>query len=319
MTPPDLRIIVTGAGGYIGAALVRALLREPSFSQAKLTICDVDLSTAPADPRVRQVQGDLCEPETLKMLLGKGADLVFHLASVLGGAAEADYPLARRVNVEATLSLFEALRELPNRPRVVFASSIAVYGPTPRDEINDETPTDPTMIYGAQKLIAEIALQQFTARGWIDGIALRLPGIVARPGADARLKSAFLNRVFFAIANGDDFVMPVSADGFSWLISMTACTDALVHAAGLSADRLGKRRAFNLPAQRVRLGDLIAVIQAVYPASGSRVSYEPDETLQAQFAAQPPLTTRIADELGFHHDGDVAMLVKRAYPEPSKR
>ncbi|WGM47902.1 D-erythronate dehydrogenase [Brevundimonas sp. NIBR10] len=143
---------------------------------------------------------------------------------------------------------------------------------------------------------------------------MRLPGIVARPGADARLKSAFLNQVFFAVAAGEDFSMPVSADGTSWLISIQACVDALIHAAKLPRQRLGERRAFNLPAQRVMIGALVAAIKARLPDSPSQIRYEPDPAVEGQFASQPPLDTRVADELGFRHDGDLATLVQRALP-----
>ncbi len=317
MTTAGPRVIVTGAGGYIGSALVRALLIAPAYGSATLSLCDMDLSLTPADPRIRLVEGDLCDPVVRRRLLEGGVDVVFHLAGILGGAAEANPALARRVNIDATLSLFEALRDLSSVSRVVFASSIAVYGPTSREVIDDETPAEPVMTYGAHKRMAEIALTQFTARGWIDGVALRLPGIVARPGADARLKSAFLNRVFYAVEAGEDFVMPVSAHGTSWLISVTACVEALIHAATLGAETLGSVRAFNLPAQRVRMGDLIGAIHDRFPASPSIVSFRPDAALQAQFASQPPLTTAIADALGFQHDGDVATLVAHAMPEAS--
>ena len=116
------------------------------------------------------------------------------------------------------------------------------------------------------------------------------------------------------MAAGEDFSMPVWADGTSWLISIQACVGALIHAAMLPGQRLGERRAFNLPAQRVMIGALVAAIKARLPDSPSQIRFEPDPAIQAQFASQPPLDTRIADDLGFRHDGDLATLVQRALP-----
>lgn len=121
--------------------------------------------------------------------------------------------------------------------------------------IDDDTPLAPLLTYGAQKRMAEIALDQFCAHGWLDGIALRLPGVVARVGADARMKSAFLNTIFFAFAAGRDIVLPVSPNGTTWLISIGACVEALLHAAFVPSEAMGRSRALTLPAQCVKIED----------------------------------------------------------------
>jgi hypothetical protein len=129
------------------------------------------------------------------------------------------------------------------------------------------------------------------------------------------MKAAFINRVFEVHVAGDDLVMPVSADGATWLLSVSACVDALIHGGLLAADRLGTRRALTLPAQSIRFGDLVAALQAHLPASPTMITYAPDAEIEAQFGRQPPLTTRIADRLGFFHDGDLATLVARGLRE----
>ena len=312
MTTAARHVVVTGAGGFIGAKLARRLLDAPAFANDRITLGDLSLAGLPNHPRARRVEGDFGDAGVRDRLLDGRADIVFHLAGILGGAAEADYDLARRVNVDATLSLLEALRSSAAPPRVVFASSIAVFGPGAPDRIDDDTPPNPTMVYGAQKRMIEVVLEQFSARGWIDGLAIRLPGIVARPGADARLKTAFLNAMFHAYAAGDDITLPVSPEGTTWMISVPACIDAFVHAGLLSADRIGARRAFTLPAQRIAFGDLVAALRRRFPNSPSAVRFEPQTDIEAQFARQPPLTTAIADALGFRHDGDLDTLVARA-------
>lgn len=310
MTAAARHLVVTGAGGFVGSRLVARLLIDPAFADTRFSLNDRVLAE-PVDARVRVVPGDFGDPAVRTELLDGRADIVYHLAGVLGGAAESDPALARAVNVDATLSLFEALYDSANPPRVVFASSIAVFGAPLPPAIDDSTLPRPTMLYGAQKAMMEIALEQASARGEIDGLALRLPGIVVKPNADARMKAAFINRVFEVHATGDDLVMPVSADGTTWLLSIPACIDALVHGALIAADRIGARRALTLPAQNVRFGDLVASLRAHFPTSPTTISYAPDVQIEAQFGRQPPLSTRIADSLGFVHDGDLATLVRR--------
>ena len=303
-------VVVTGAGGFVGGRLVARLLDAPEFAGARITVNDLVLTAV--DDRVRPVAGDFGDPAVRAAMLDGRCDVLFHIGGVLGGAAEADPTLAHRVNIDATLALFDAVRGEGAPPRVVFASSIAVFGSPFPPRIDDDTRPNPAMIYGAQKAMVEIALEQMSARGWIDGLALRLPGIVVKPGADSRMKSAFLNRVFEVFREGEQLTLPVSADGTTWLLSTPACIDALVHAATLSSDRIGARRAFTLPALNVRFSDLVAALHERWPSSPTRIEYAPDAAIEAQFGRQPPLTTAVADGLGFKHDGDVATLVARA-------
>lgn len=312
MTNPVRRVLVTGADGFIGARLVEALLADPRFADAAIMLNDLRLTDGVEDPRLVRCEGDFGDPEIRAHLVGDRADLVFHLAGILGGAAEADYPAARRVNLDATLALLEALRNEDAPPRLVFASSIAVFGPPLPDAVDDDTIPLPTMIYGAQKRMMEIAVEQFSARGWIDGLALRLPGIVARSGADARLRSSFLNTLFYRFAAGEAITLPVRAAGTTWLISVPACVAALLQAGTIERDRLGRRRAMTLPAQCVSFEDLVAALGRRFPDSGAKVDYAPDATIEMQFGSQPPLTTPLADALGFVHDGNIDVLVARA-------
>jgi len=304
-------VTITGAAGFVGSRLVDALLAHPALGDAEFRLVDMQM-TDRQDDRVRWLTGDISDDRLIQEMTD-GADLVFHLAAALGGTAESDPAAGRRNNVEAPLRMLEALRAAGSCPRFVFASSIAVFGPPlPKDQVDDLTWPLPTMVYGAHKLMIEGAVEQYSARSWIDGIALRLPGIVARPRADARLKSAFLNRLFYAVADGEEITLPVSADGASWLLSVAACVDAFVHAGLLPRGALGRRRTLTLPAQRVRIGDLVEALHRRFPESRARVSFEPDPELDTQFAAYPPLVTELGDSLGFVHDGSLDRLVERA-------
>jgi len=303
-------VVVTGAAGVVGRRLLSAILEDPAF--ADTTITANDLALVDTVPRVRKVPGDFRDPAVRAQMIDGKVDVLFHVAGVLGGAAEADPALARAVNVDATLALLEDIKDPSDPPRLVFASSIAVFGTPFPPTIDDDTRLNPSMIYGAQKAMIEIAVEQASARGWVDGVAVRLPGIVVKPAADRNMKSAFLNRIFEVFPEGTDLTVPVSADGTTWLLSVPACIDALLHAASIDPARLGARRAFTLPAQNVRFSDLIVALRARFPTSGTTITFDPEPALEAQFGRQPPLSTAIADALGFVHDGDVATLVARA-------
>ena len=169
------------------------------------------------------------------------------------------------------------------------------------------------MVYGAQKLMMEVAISNFAKKGWLDGISLRLSGVVARDGADKALKAAFLSRVFWAVKRGEDIVLPVSPEGTTWLISNQAVADNFLHAATMQ--ELGTSRAVTLPALCLTFGELVETIKAQFPESKSRVEYEPDDEMMALFGSYPELETKIADEMGFVCDQDAKTLVRNALEE----
>ena len=307
-----MHVVITGGAGYIGTRLARRVLTHPAFAEATVTIVDTASGNCGDDPRVRMVAGDLREASVRREALRSRPDIVFHLAGILGGAAEDNYDLARGVNIDATLSLLEELRDAAKPPRVVFTSSIAVFGPLHCGAVDDDTRASPHMVYGAQKHMIETAIENFSARGSIDGLALRMPGIVARRDADRRMKAAFLNHVFYAFEAGRDYTLPVSSDGTSWLLSVPGCVEALIHGALLPRERLGARRAFTLPAQRVKMEQIVHALARQFRGSPSNIQYAPDLELERQFARQPRLITELADALGFRHDGTVEALVRRA-------
>jgi nucleoside-diphosphate-sugar epimerase len=237
---------------------------------------------------------------------------VIHLATVPGGAAEADPAASRRINVDAMYDLLLETAAAGERPRFVYASSIAVLGDPFPAFVDDATPLAPKMIYGGHKAMMEHAVAMFCARGMIDGVTVRLPGILARPKGPSGMKSAFMSNLFHALKAGEAFTCPVSAAGTIWAESVARCGENFIHALDLDTALLPPGRAVTLPALRVSMGDLAAEIAHQCGVSSDLVTYVPDAALEVGFAAQPPVTTAAADRAGFAHDGNLANLVASA-------
>lgn len=302
-----MSIIVTGAGGFVGRALVASLLARG----AQVTAIDMTANGIPDGARL--VAGDICSADIRREALADGCSALVHLATLPGGAAEADPAASRRINIDAMYDLLEGVRDAGNCPRVVFASSIAVYGdPLPSEGVDDATPLSPKMVYGGHKAMMETVVAMMSNRGEIEGVSLRLPGILARPKGPSGMKSAFMSDLFHALRDRQPFVCPVSAGGTIWAQSVTRCAENLIHGLSVNGALLRPTRAATLPALRVRMGDLANEIARQCGADPALVSYVPDGALEAAFAAQPPLSTPAADSAGFAHDGDLASLVSSA-------
>ena len=302
-----MKALVIGAGGFVGAHVARILSTSPSIDS--LSLLDRSPFPAPAGPRLSTLVGDFADPAIRDAALA-GVDAVILLAAILGGQAEADYALARRVNVDATLDLFERLRERAPRTRLVFASTIAVYSKPMPDPVTDATPLGPAMVYGAQKLMMEVALSNFAARGWLDGVSLRPSGVMARDGSDAALKSAFMSRLFWCMKRGEDIALPVAPESRTWMTSIETVAQNFVHAAMLP--EIGPVRAFTLPALSLTFGELVESLRRRFPESRSKITFAPDPETVALFGSYPGIETAVADRLGFRRDKTADALVANA-------
>ena len=311
-----MNILITGADGFVGRALVQRLLTDAhAFATPlrKLVLVDQQFNTPVNDPRANCITGSFGDASVLQSALADGIDIAFHLASIPGGAAEQNYELGQQVNLYDTLTLFDHLRQQPCPPVVVFASTIAVYGSPLPSVVNATTPARPTLSYGAQKLMGEIALQDLSRRGDLDGRALRLPGIVARPLQPSGLISAFMSDIIRLLAAGQPFTCPVSPNAVAWWMSAQCCVDNLIHAAQIPAEKLGGQRVWQLPALRFTIGQLVQTLSELFGEDRlALVRYQPNENVEAGFGRFPPLDASPAQAMGFRDDGSIAQLVRNA-------
>ena len=306
-----MKIIVTSAAGFIGRALATRLATAPVLPHQHLIL--VDQVAPPCPPGAEGRVGDIASPALWADLADLRADLIYHLAAVPGGASEADPRLSRRVNLDATLAMIEALAGSANRTRLIQSSSIGVFGAPRPPSVDDDTPPRPDMTYGAHKLMAETALADAVRRDDITALSLRVPGVVARPPDAAGLKSAFLSNLFDALRAGQPITLPVSAVGHVWITSLAQCIDNLVLAGTADWKPATGRPAITMPALHLAMGDLAAAAAAASGVDPALVRYAPEPALEATFAAYPPLSTKIAEAIGLRHDGDVAALVRRVF------
>lgn len=323
-----MRVLVTGAGGFVGRALVARLRQDRRVGMRqdrrvgipplrRLTLLDVALGDAAHDGIACGIEGSIADAATVARAFAEPVDLLIHLASIPGGSAEQHYALARDVNLLGTLHLLEACKAQVERagamPRVVFASTIAVFGAALPALVDDDTPARPSLTYGAQKLMGEIAVADFTRRGWCDGLSLRLAGVLARPPARTGQLSAFLSDLLREPAAGRDVVCPMAPEATTWAASTPNIVDNLLHAAGIDTAALPAHRALTLPALRFSMAELVDTLAALHgPQVRERVRFASEPRIEALFGRFPPLRTPAADAAGFRHDGDLATLARRA-------
>ena len=311
-----MRVLITGGGGFIGAHLADLLRERGELGGRRIGALALADQALPETAGETAIRGDLTQPAVMAKVATFRPDVVFHLAAVPGGASEADYALGRRVNLDASLSLFEALAASGTRPTVVYASSIAVYGTDLPDLVTPKTPLRPPLTYGAHKQVCEILLADFTRRGLLDGRSVRLPGIVARAKSSAGLSSAFMSDILHALKAGETFTCPVGPEATAWWMSAQRCAENLVHAAVMDASRADLGRAWPLPVLRLSIGDIIDTCSARYGESRrGLVSFRPRPDVETVFGRYPCLDDASARALGLRDDGSADDLVRRALGE----
>lgn len=319
-----MQVLITGGAGFLGRRLARALLERGRLAGtqgrpqdiARIVLLDVAPAAGLDDPRIETVAGDVGDPLLLKHLIGRDTLSVFHLAAVVSAQAEAEFDLGMRVNLDAARALLDACRALGHRPRVVFTSSVAVYGGDLPPLVTDDTALNPQSSYGTQKAMGELLLADYTRKGFIDGRVLRLPTVSVRPGRPNRAASSFASGIIREPLSGLESVCPVAPATRLWLLSPRRAIECLVLGHDLPSESLGHRRSVNLPGISVRASEMVEALRSVAgDAAAGLVRWELDETINRIVGSWPGAwDTRRAERLGFRGDADFQSII-RAYIE----
>lgn len=300
-----MRILVTGAAGMIGRKLVERLARLGSLRGQTIDAFDlhdiVPAEVPETEAAVDILASDLARAGVAEELVAAKPDVIFHLAGVVSGEAEANFELGYRVNLDGTRALFDAIRASGQGPRVVFTSSIAVFGAPFPDVIPDEFHPTPLSSYGTQKLIGEALLADYTRRGFFDGIGIRLPTICVRPGKPNKAASGFFSGMIREPLAGKEAVLPVPRSVLHTHASPRSAVNFLIHAAEIDGERVGPRRNLTMPGVSVTVGEQIEALGRIAGSKVTRlIREEPDETIWSIVKNWPTrFEARRARELGF--------------------
>ena len=305
-----MHILVLGAAGMLGRKLTARLVSQATLGGqpiSEFTLADVIAADAPAgfSSRVNALATDLSAPATAKELIAARPDVIFHLASIVSGEAEADFEKGYRVNFDGSRNLFEAIRHANladgYRPRLIFTSSVAVFGIPFPPKIPDEFFQTPLSSYGTQKAMVELMLADYTRRGFFDGIGLRLPTICVRPGKPNKAASGFFSNILREPLVGLEAVLPVPDTTRHWFASPRAAVGFMMHAADLDLQKVGPRRNLNMPGLSATIAEEIEALRRVAGQKAvDLIRREPDAAIEAIISTwAEDFDTARATSLGF--------------------
>ena len=312
-----MKILIIGGAGMIGRKLAERLARDGAVAGkaiSKLTLYDVVPGAVPAAAKVPVdiATGDLPAAGEAEKLIADRPDIVFHLAAIVSGEAEQDFDKGYRINMDGTRGLLEAGRKAGHKPRLVFASSIAVFGAPFPDAIGDEFFNTPLTSYGTQKTICELLISDYSRKGFVDGLSIRLPTICVRPGKPNKAASGFFSNIMREPLAGEEAVLPVSEGVMHWHASPRAAVGFMLHAAALDLAEVGPRRALTMPGLAVTVGEQIEALRKVAGDKvAARIRRQPDPFIEQIVAGWPRnFAPKRALALGFKADASFADIVR---------
>ncbi len=316
-----MRVLIVGGAGMVGQKLARRLAADEIWSAriSEMILFDVAPATLPAASfPVRAATGDFSETAVCGQLAQERPDLVFHLAAIVSGDAEKNFDRGWQINAHGSWRLLEALRQQHEAsagayvPKFIFTSSIAVFGPPFPDKIGDDFLCAPQTSYGAQKAMTELLVADYSRKGMINGLSIRLPTIVVRPGKPNLAASSFFSGIIREPLNGQEAILPVGEDVRHWHASPRSAAGFLIHAAGLDTSLLGGRLSLNMPGVSCTVGEQI---EALKSAAGNEVAklirHQPDETIMRIVGGWPrDFDPARAIALGFRAEKDFGEIIR---------
>lgn len=319
-----MKVLVTGGAGFLGQKLAKQLLSRGSLKDSdgldqqieQLILVDVVAANDFGDQRVKVIAGDISNAQLMEQIITTDIQSIFHLAAIVSGQAEADFDLGMRINLDAAKLLLETCRSKGHKPKIVFTSSVAVYGGVLPELVLDTTALNPQSSYGAQKAICEFLLNDYTRKGFVDGRVLRLPTISVRPGAPNKAASSFASGIIREPLNGKPSICPVSPDLRIWLLSPRYAIESLIAGHDLHSSALGLNKSINLPGVSVTVGEMIESLREIAGDEVvAHISVEPDSKIEAIVRSWPGAwDDSRAKVLGLKADASFASIIK-AYIE----
>jgi nucleoside-diphosphate-sugar epimerase len=281
-----MNVLIIGGGGFLGQKLAGALAERREIKGApitKMTLADLNAPSTPdASFPVEGRAVDIVDAGQVSALMAEKPDVIYHLAAIVSGQAEAEFDLGMQINLYGSINVFEAARALGTNPTLVFTSSMAVFGGDTATPIGDREYLNPQTSYGAQKAAAELLLNDYSRKGFFDGRALRLPTITVRPGKPNAAASSFMSSIFREPLQGQEAICPVGPDYEHWFLSPRRCVQNLIIAAEIPAQNWGTNRCIALPGRTYNIGETVEAMRRVAGDEPvNRIRWEPDERIQA--------------------------------------
>lgn len=313
-----MKILIIGGAGMIGQKLLAQLVKDQSVGGREIkdiTLYDVIEAAVPSSSTIPiHVQtGDLSDPTQSISMITERPDVIFHLAAIVSGEAETDFAKGYRINLDGTRFLFDAICSTPDyTPRLVFTSSIAVFGAPYPAAIGDEFHTTPLTSYGTQKAICELLLSDFSRRQMLDGVGIRLPTICVRPGKPNKAASGFFSNIIREPLAGEEAILPVTEDVRHWHASPRSAVGFLLHAATIDSAVVGSRRTLTMPGISVTVGEQIAALRNIAgPSVTGRIRAIHDQQIIKMVAGWPRnFAADRAIKLGFAADASFEDIIR---------